>query len=138
MIILDTNVLSELMRDVPHPAVLDWLDRQPSPSVWVTCISLMEIRFGLLRMSAGKRRERMLEEFEAILLEEIQGRYASFDAAAATQTATLMALRSLKGRSMEYRDAMIAGTALSTKAVLATRNIAHFSDLGLNLVNPWD
>ena len=80
----------------------------------------------------------MLEEFEASLREEIQGRYAPFDAAAATQTASLMALRNLKGRPMEYRDAMIAGTVLSTNAVLATRNIPHFSDLDINLVNPWD
>jgi len=138
VIILDTNVLSELMRDAPNPAVLIWLDRQPSRSVWLTCISLMEIRFGLFRMPAGKRRERMMEEFEAILREELQGRYAPFDAAAATQTASLMVLRNLKGRSLEYRDAMIAGTVLSTNAVLATRNIAHFSDLGVNLVNPWD
>jgi predicted nucleic acid-binding protein len=137
MIILDTNVLSELMRDVPNPAVLDWLDRQPSSSVWVSCISLMEIRFGLFRMPTGKRRERMLEEFEAILRDEIQERYAPFDASAATQTATLMALRNSKGRPMEYRDAMIAGTALSTKAVLATRNTSHFSDLSVSVVNPW-
>jgi toxin FitB len=138
VIILDTNVLSELMRAVPDPAVLNWLDRQPSRSVWITCISLMEIRIGLFRMAAGKRRERMLEEFEVILREEIQGRYAPFDAAAATQTASLMVLRNLKGRPMEYRDALIAGTVLSTNAVLATRNIGHFSDLGVNLVNPWD
>lgn len=138
MIILDTNVLSELMRDVPNPVVLDWLDRQPSASVWITCISLMEIRFGLLQMPTGRRQERMMEEFEAILREEIQGRYAPFDAAAASQTASLMVLRNLKGRPMEYRDAMIAGTVLSTNAVLATRNIPHFSDLGFNLLNPWE
>ena len=138
MIILDTNVLSELMRDVPDPVVLHWLDRQPSTSVWITCISLMEIRFGLFRMPPGRRQERMLEEFEAILREEIQGRYATFDAAAATRTAALMASKNLKGRPMEFREAMIAGMALSTNAVLATRNIPHFSDLGINLLNPWE
>jgi len=137
MIILDTSVLSELMRDVPDPVVLDWLDRQPSSSVWVTCISVMEIRFGFFRMPAGKRRERMLEEFEAILREEIQERYAPFDDAAATQTATLMALRNSKGRPMEYRDAMIAGIAQASRATLATRNAAHFSDLSVPVVNPW-
>jgi toxin FitB len=138
VILLDTNVLSELMRDVPNPTVLDWLDRQPSASVWVTCITLMEIYFGIVRMPPGKRRERMLDEFEAILREEIQGRYATFDAPAAERTATLMALRNSKGRPIEYRDAMIAGIALSTKAILATRNSAHFADLGINLVNPWE
>ncbi len=138
MIILDTNVLSELMRDTPDPLVLDWLDRQPSKSVWTSCISLMEIRFGILRMPEGKRRERMLEEFEVILREEIEERYAPFDAAAAAQTAALMVLRNHQGRPMEYRDAMIAGTALSANAALVTRNTAHFSDLGVKLFNPWD
>jgi toxin FitB len=137
MIILDTNVLSELMRDVPDPGVLGWLDRQPFRSVWITCITLMEIRLGLLTMPAGRRRERMLAELEAILQEEIQGRYAPFDAAAAAQTAGLMALSKSRGRPMEYRDAMIAGTALASNAVLATRNVAHFSDIGINLANPW-
>lgn len=138
MIILDTNVLSELMRDVPSATVLEWLDRQPSASVWITCITLMEIHFGIVRMPPRKRRERMLAEFEAILREEIQGRYAPFDAPAAERTAALMALRNSKGRPIEYRDAMIAGIVLSTKANLATRNFTHFADLGINLVNPWD
>jgi predicted nucleic acid-binding protein len=137
MIILDTNVLSELMREVPDPVVLDWLDRQPSSSIWVTCISLMEIRFGLFRMPTGKRRERMLEEFEAILQEEIQERYAPFDDAAATQSAALMALRNNKGRPIEFRDAMIAGIAQASRATLATRNTSHFSDLSVPVVNPW-
>jgi predicted nucleic acid-binding protein len=138
VIILDTNVLSELMRDVPNPTALEWLDRQPAASVWVTSITLMEIHFGIVRMSPGKRRERMLVEFEAILREEIQGRYAPFDAPAAERTAALMALRNSKGRPIEYRDAMIAGTVLSTKASLATRNSTHFADLGITIVNPWD
>ena len=138
MIILDTNVLSELMRDVPHPTVLAWLDRQPASSVWTSTVTLMEIDFGLFRMPEGKRRDRLIRELESILHEEIEERYAPFDKAAAGQAAFLMALLESKGRPMEFRDAMIAGTALSTNAVLATRNVSHFSGLGIKLVNPWD
>jgi toxin FitB len=138
MILLDTNVLSELMREVPHPAVLAWLDRQPSSSVWISTVTLLEIQFGLFRMPEGKRRDRMIRELEIILHEEIEERYAPFDKAAAGQAAFLMALLEGKGRPIEFRDAMIAGTVLSANAVFATRNISHFRGLGLNLVNPWD
>ena len=138
MILLDTNVLSELMREAPHPAVLAWLDRQPSSSVWISTVTLLEIQFGLFRMPEGKRRDRMIRELEIILHEEIEERYAPFDKAAAGQAAFLMALLEGKGRPIEFRDAMIAGTVLSANAVFATRNISHFRGLGLNLVNPWD
>jgi hypothetical protein len=138
MIILDTNVLSELMREVPHPAVLAWLDRQPSSSVWISTVTLLETQFGLLRMPEGKRRDRMIRELEIILHEEIEERYAPFDKAAAGQAALLMALLAGKGRPIEFRDAMIAGTVLSVNAVFATRNMSHFHGLGLNLVNPWN
>src|ERR1700756_373570 len=132
MILLDTNVLSELMREVPHPAVLAWLDRQPSSSVWISTVTLLEIQFGLFRMPEGKRRDRMIRELEIMLHEEIEERYAPFDKAAAGQAAFLMALLEGKGRPIEFRDAMIAGTVLSANAVFATRNISHFRGLGLN------
>jgi toxin FitB len=138
MILLDTNVLSELMREVPHPAVLAWLDRQPSSSVWISTVTLLEIQFGLFRMPEGKRRDRMIRELEIMLHEEIEERYAPFDKAAAGQAAFLMALLEGKGRPIEFRDAMIAGTVLSANAVFATRSVSHFRGLGLNLVNPWD
>jgi predicted nucleic acid-binding protein len=138
MIILDTNVLSELMRDLPHPAVLSWLDHQPPSSVWLSTVTLMEIDFGLHRMPQGIRRDRMIRELENILHEEIEERFAPFDKAAARQAAYLVALQQTKGPPIEFRDAMIAGTVLSTNSVLATRNISHFTGLGIRLVNPWD
>ncbi|HYL84517.1 MAG TPA: type II toxin-antitoxin system VapC family toxin [Candidatus Angelobacter sp.] len=138
MIILDTNVLSALMRPEPELAVLKWLDQQPGASIWTTSITLMEIRYGLLSMPAGRRREQMTREVEAVLREEIEGRYVSFDAAAAEQTAELMALRRSKGRPVELRDTMIAGIALASRATLATRNTAYFEDLSVPVVNPWE
>jgi predicted nucleic acid-binding protein len=135
MIILDTNVLSALMREEPDTAVLNWLDRQPDLT---TTVTLMELHYGLQSMPLGRRREKMMKELEAVLQEEIEGRYAFFDVAAAEQTAGLMALRKLRGRPIDFRDSMIAGIALSTRATLATRNVSHFDDLSVSVVNPWE
>ncbi len=137
MILLDTNVLSALMRPEPEAVVVKWLDRQPDSSIWTTSVTLMEIRCGLQSMPPGRRREQMTQELEAVLREEIQGRCASFDVAAAEQAAELMALWKVKGKPMELRDTMIAGIALATRATLATRNTGHFEDLSVRVVNPW-
>ena len=137
MIILDTDVLSALMRAQPDPAVLRWLDRQPESSVWTTSITVMEIQYGLQVMPEGRRRQKMTEELAAVLTEEIEERYAVFDVAAAQQAAELMALRKTKGRPGDFRDTIIAGIALSNRATLATRNTAHFADLSVPVVNPW-
>jgi predicted nucleic acid-binding protein len=137
MIILDTNVISALMRSAPDEMVLQWLDRQPESSIWTTSVTVMEIRYGIQMLPAGQRRERMKQEMEAVLREEIEGRHIPFDVGAAERAAILMAERKLRGRPVEFRDTMIAGIVLSRNAVLATRNTAHFSDLGPRVINPW-
>ena len=137
MIILDTDVLSALMRTQPDRTVMDWLDQQPNSSVWTTSITVMEIRYGLQIMPAGKRRETMTKELKAVLREEIGERYASFDAEAAELAAELMASRRARGRPVDFRDTVIAGIALATRATLATGNTAHFADLSVPVVNPW-
>ena len=108
MIVLDTNVLSALMRHVPDQRAIAWLDGQPRSSVWTTSITILEIRLGLQLMAAGKRRALLLEAFEA-LLDQLGHRIAPFDDEAADQAADLMALRQRKGRTVELRDTMIAG-----------------------------
>ena len=138
MILLDTNVLSALMRADPDPAVIAWLDNQPESSIWTTSITLMEIHYGLQALPFGKRRDRIRKALDAVLRDEIQDRYASFDAAAAERAADLMALRKSKGRPMDLRDTMIAAIALSTRATIATRNVDHFADLDVPVVNPWN
>jgi hypothetical protein len=137
MIVLDTNVLSALMRPEPEAAVLQWLDRQPGPSIWTTSITLMELRYGLNSMLAGQRREQMTQELEAVLRDEIGERYLFFDVTAAERAAELMALRKRRGRPVELRDTMIAGIALASRAMLATRNTSDFEDLSVPVVNPW-
>ena len=138
MILLDTNVLSALMRQRPDAEVIHWLDRQPRTSVWTTSVTVLEIRFGLQVMTTGKRRSLLIAAFERLLAELIQQRIASFDGEAAQRAADLMATRQKKGRSSELRDSKIAGIALASHATLATRNVKHFDDLSVSVVNPWE
>ena len=137
MIILDTNVLSELMRRVPDPAVLDWLDRQPPMSIWITTITLFECQFGLALMPTGRRRQALETSFAALLAEDLDKRVLAFDTEAAAQAATLAAQRQLAGRPVDIRDTQIAGIAQSRRATLATRNLNHFEGLSAPVVNPW-
>lgn len=137
MIILDTNVLSALMRQTPEQPVVDWLDRQPWSSVWTTSITILEIRFGLQTLPLGKRRSYLIETFEKVILEKLERRVAAFDEPAADAAAEIMASRKKKGRPGDLRDTMIAGIVLVHGGNLATRNVQHFSDLPLNIVNPW-
>jgi len=137
MIILDTNVLSALMSRIPERHVIAWLDKQPRISIWTTSVTVLEIRFGLQIMPAGKRRAALLETFENVLTNVIERRIAPFDAAAAQQTADLMAIRHNRGRPVELRDTMIAGIVLACHATLATRNRAHFDDLSVPVIDPW-
>jgi toxin FitB len=137
MIILDTNVVSALMRDRPERAVRDWLDRQPRPSVWTTSVSVMEIRFGLAIMALGRQRSRMEREFENLVREDLEERILPFDKAAAESAAELMANRQRSGRPAELRDTMIGGVAVVRRAILATRNTRHFADLPVMVINPW-
>jgi len=136
MIVLDTNVLSALMRQTPDQQVIGWLDRQPRTSIWTTSITLLEVRFGLHIMAAGKRRSLLMEAFEAVL-GKLGQRVIPFDVAAAQQTGDLMASRHKKGRPVELRDTMIAGIVLAQHATLATRNTAHFEDIAVSVINPW-
>jgi len=136
MIVLDTNVLSALMQQAPDAKVITWLDKQSRTSVWATSITILEIRFGLQIMAASRRRALLLEAFET-LIEKMGHRIAPFDDDAAKQAADLMASRQRKGRSVELRDTMIAGIVVSRHATLATRNLVHFEDLSVPVVNPW-
>jgi toxin FitB len=136
MIILDTNVLSALMRQPADPKVIAWLDEQPSTSVWTTSITILEIQFGLQILPSGKRRTTLLELFK-MMIAKIEGRVAVFDTAAAQHAAELMSARYKKGRPGDLRDTMIAGIALARHATLATGNTAHFADLTISVVNPW-
>jgi predicted nucleic acid-binding protein len=136
MIILDSNVISELMRPRPELKVVAWLDRQPRSSVWTTSLTLFEIGFGLQIMPTGKRRDLFTEGFENFL-HRIDNRVAPFDYEAAQRACALMASRKRQGRPREDRDTMIAGIVLACHATLATRDESHFDDLSAPIINPW-
>jgi len=136
VIILDTNVLSALMRQVPDQKVVAWLDHQSRTSIWTTSVTVLEIQFGLQILAAGRRRRLLSQAFEE-LLARIGQRVATFDVAAAGQASDLMAARHRKGRPGDLRDTMIAGIVLAQHATLATRNTAHFEDAAIPIVNPW-
>lgn len=137
MILLDTNVISALMQRHPEPAVVEWLDGLPAESVWTTSVTVFEVRFGLALLSTGRRRKALEEAFAKALEEDLEGRVLTFDQTAAEAAAAIAAARRRAGRTVEIRDAQIAGIAAARKATLATRNVAHFEGSGIPVVDPW-
>lgn len=138
MIILDTNVLSALMRTVPEGEVVRWLDQQPAESVWITSITLFETRLGLALLPKGQRRQSLESAFDRLLSEDLEHRVLDFDSAAANEAAALAAARQRNGRPVDLRDTQIAGIALARRATIATRNVRHFQDLSVTVIDPWD
>jgi predicted nucleic acid-binding protein len=137
VILLDTNVVSALMRRDPAPAVVSWLDGQPAESIWTTSITVFEVRTGLALLKASRRREQLERAFEELLVQELDGRVQSFDQAAAVAAGMIAAARQRAGLTLEIRDVQIAGIVSVRKATLATRNLRHFEGLGIDLVDPW-
>lgn len=137
MIVLDTNVISELMRPTPDAAVADWLDRQPPESIWTTSVNLFELRYGIEIVIDNKRRRRLQAALAKTVEEDLERRVLPFGAGAAREAAVIAAQRRQAGQPMEIRDLQIAAIVATRQATLATRNIRHFSNLGIGLVNPW-
>lgn len=138
MMILDTNVLSALMQAQPEPQVVAWLDLQPAESIWITSITLFEARYGLDLLPAGQRKASLQERFDSLLQDDMENRVLMFDANAAAEAAALAAARKTQGHTVDMRDTFIAGIALARRATLATRNVRHFDDLTVPVVNPWE
>lgn len=137
MTILDTNVLSALMRTSPDGAVVSWLDRQPADSIWITSVTLFEVRFGLAVLPYGKRRLALERAFERVVEEDLANRVLDLDSIAASAAARLAADRQRAGRSVDLRDTLIAGIAQARQATIATRNTRHFDGLDVPVVDPW-
>lgn len=137
MIILDTNVVSETMRPEPAAAVVEFLDRLDADDVYLTALSVAEIRFGLLRLPAGQRRDILTHAADALIADEFAGRALPFDVTAAEEYGQLTAQRQASGRPLPVIDAMIASICVIHDATLVTRNTKDFEGLGLSLINPW-
>lgn len=137
MILLDTNVISAVIRDSADKIVKIWLDLQPPGSIWITSITVFEIELGLRAMPDGRRRNTMMAAFNLMLQTAFAGRIAPFDQDAALLAGRLAARRRQIGRPVGMRDTQIAGIALARRATIATRNTTDFHGLDTPLINPW-
>lgn len=137
MIVLDTNVLSELMRAAPEPCVVAWLDAQEPSSVAITAITVAEILYGIQRLPEGRRRRALASAAATMFEEDFAGRILAFDAEAAVCYAECVAASEQAGRAVQMADAQIAAICLHHQAKLATRNVKNFMSLGIEIIDPW-
>lgn len=138
MIVLDTNVVSELLRPTPDEGVLRWIDSQLSDELWLCSPVALELWFGIQRLPEGARQTRLAQAVNAILEEDFENRVLPLDLQAAMACAELLARRERQGRSMALADAQIAAICLTHQATLATRNSKDFEVSNLPLINPWN
>ena len=137
MIVLDTNVISELMEPDPDPAVVGWVDARPADEFCVTATTVAEILYGVGLLPEGRRRARLARRFGDVLDIELRGRVLPFDADAAADYADVVLMRRRAGRPISMADAQIAATARIGAATLATRNVRDFEGLSLSVIDPW-
>ena len=137
MIILDTNVISELMRPEPHPAVFAWVAAQPRHSLFTTSVNKAEILYGVAVVPQGRRRTALAAAADAMFGNEFADRVLPFDDVAAIHFADIVASRRRSGNPIQTLDAQIAATARAIGAEVATRDVAGFADCGVTVINPW-
>jgi toxin FitB len=137
VIILDTNVVSELMRRSPSPAVVAWADAQVPHDLYTTCLTQAEILLGIALLPAGKRQRAIAEAAVAMFDEDFAGRVLAFGTEAARAYAEIVARRRREGLPISAFDAQIAAIVRATRATLATRNVEDFEETGIEVVDPW-
>lgn len=136
MIVVDTNVASELMRPSPAASVRAWLQGAPSTDLFTTSITVAEIRYGIERLPAGRRKDELQDTAEEIFA-TFSARVLPFDAAAARRYGSIVAVRERSGQPIDGFDAQIASICKVHDATLATRNTRDFKDTGIKVVDPW-
>lgn len=138
MIILDTNIVSELMRPNPSSNVVDWVAGQAAQNLYLSTVSEAELLYGVEILPAGGRRDRLLDAVEGMLQEDFHGRILPFDSAAAHTYAAIATARRAVGRPINHADCQIAAIARCRGASVATRDVDDFEATGIELINPWD
>ncbi len=137
MIVLDTNVISELARRAPDSGVLSWLDSLNVSEVGTTAVTAAELRYGVTRLPDGHRKRELAVVIRGILTEDFHGRVFPFDERASIRYADVVAGRERNGRPIGVADAQIAAICRDLGAILATRNTADFEETGVELIHPW-
>jgi toxin FitB len=137
MIILDTNVISELTRPAPDPGVIAWLDSLPADEAAITAITAAELRYGVRRMPDGHRKAELSEAVNALINADFRNRVEPFDVLAADQYADVVTRREQAGQPISISDAQIAAICRVLSATLATRNTSDFTGTGVDLIDPW-
>lgn len=137
MIVLDTNVISELLRPAPAGQVMSWIASQPLDNLYTTSITQAEMFYGVRILPEGNRRTNLEQAIAAIFREDFAGRILPFDGGAAMAFAEIAAQRKLSGRAIPQADTQIAAITHFRQAHLATRNISDFEDISIPLINPW-
>lgn len=138
MIVLDTNVVSELISPSPSPVVQEWFRRQPAGEMYVSAVTEAELRYGAEITPPGRRRDGLFTEIDLILFGDFAGRILPFNSAAARAYALIAASRRAAGRPISVPDCQIAATARSLGASVATRDRGGFEGTGVEIINPWD
>ena len=137
MILIDTNIISELMRANPAPEVLAWFGNQNAMALHMSAVGEAELRRGAAILPGGKRRDRLIAGIDAMIAEDFAGRVLPFDSAAAMAFAAIYSDRRKAGRPISFPDGQIAATARAHGAALATRNVADFQGCGVDVIDPW-
>jgi len=137
LIILDTNVISELMRPDPNRVVVAWVAAHPKTELYTTSVNKAEILYGIVALPEGRRRAALFAAAEAMFMEDLADRVLPFSGIAADHYAEIVTARRRAGRPIEAFDALIAATALAVGADLATRDVGGFENLGLTIIDPW-
>jgi predicted nucleic acid-binding protein len=137
MIVLDTNVISELMHPRGEPRVVAWVDQLPGGDVFLTAVTTAELRYGIARLPDGRRKADLAARVQRTLDEDFAGRILSFDDGAAAHYADIVTHRERRGSVISMADAQIAAICRHHRAGLATRNTKDFADTGVDLFDPW-
>ena len=138
MIILDTNAVSEPQRKVPDTNVVQWLDEQLLETLFLTTVTVAELRFGISSLPVGKRQNYLSDNLENQIIPAFTGRILSFDMAASAAYADLMTKAQAAGLAIAMADGYIAAIAVANKMIVATRDVSPFEAAGLRVINPWE
>ena len=136
-VLLDTNVVSELIRKAPDPAVEAWVAGHPLEKLFFSAVGEAELRYGAAILPAGRRRESLVSEIEAMLRDAFEERVLPFDSEAARVYAEIAAMRRSAGRPVPPADCQIAAIARSRDMAVATRNVRDFEDMDIEVIDPW-